>query len=169
MTYRAYAGVGSRKTPLDIQEMMFNFARLACDLGWTLRSGGAEGADEAFERGVHKSYRKEIYLPWGAFNNNQSRWVKPSDEAMERAETLLGPDHWENLSLGGRKLHARNVHQVLGKDCNDPVKFLICWTPRGNITGGTATAIRLAMLHDIPVFNLGFKFDIEKLETIVRG
>lgn len=169
MTYRAYAGVGSRKTPADIQEMFFNFARLACDLGWTLRSGGAEGADEAFERGVSKPYRKEIYLPWGRFNNNQSRETKPSDDAVLMAEEFLGPQHWGNLSQGGKSLHARNMHQVLGKNLNDPVKFLICWTPRGNITGGTATAIRLAMKHDIPVFNLGYQFDIEKLESIVRS
>lgn len=32
--------------------------------GCILRSGGAEGADTAFENGVRSLYNKEIYLPW---------------------------------------------------------------------------------------------------------
>ena len=32
---------------------------------------------------------------------------------------------------------------------------MICWTPDGKIVGGTATALKLTMKYDIPVFNLG--------------
>lgn len=45
---------------------------------------------------------------------------------------------WIKLSWGAQKLHARNCQQVLGADLNDPVDVLVCWTPNGKETGGTA-------------------------------
>lgn len=56
-----YTGIGSRETPPEIQEIMTNYARKLDKLGFILRSGGAMGADTAFEKG---STNKEIYLPW---------------------------------------------------------------------------------------------------------
>jgi len=47
-----YTGVGSRKTPLSILKVMRKLGyKLAID-GWMLRSGGADGADSAFEKGA---------------------------------------------------------------------------------------------------------------------
>lgn len=170
---KCYAGVGSRKTPIDIQGMMTGFAELAASLQWTLRSGHAEGADQAFEDGVpnKEPYKKEIYLPWGGFNGSDSIFSHPSDLAIEMAQKLLGEAHWENLSAGGQKLHARNIHQVLGKTLNDPVKFLICWTPDGKDQGGTATALRVARMYHVPVFNMATLTEDEekKLEDILYG
>ena len=67
---------------------------------------------------------------------------------------------WERLGRGARSLHARNCHQILGRDLDDPVSFVVCWTPDGATThpgpstGGTGQALRIAAAHDIPVFNL---------------
>ena len=47
-----YAGVGSRETPLHICELMTQIAKKLSSLGWVCRSGGAEGADLAFMRGL---------------------------------------------------------------------------------------------------------------------
>ena len=54
-----------------------------------------------------------------------------------------------------KALHSRNAMQVLGFDLDDPVDFVLCWTPGGNKLGGTATAIRIAEDHNVPVYNLG--------------
>ena len=54
-----YAGIGSTKTPKHIQEIMTEIARLLEIQRYTLRSGGATGADTAFENGVN--HRKEIF------------------------------------------------------------------------------------------------------------
>lgn len=44
--------------------------RLA-QLGWVLRSGGAVGADQAFERGCYRAgWRKAIVLPWPGFDGH---------------------------------------------------------------------------------------------------
>ena len=66
------------------------------------------------------------------------------------------------LKQGGKKLQARNSHQVLGDSLRDPVAFVVCWTTdgaetlkeTGRHTGGTGQAIRLADACNIPVFNL---------------
>lgn len=43
-----YTGIGSRQTPPEILKMMTKIATQLESKGWVLRSGGAEGADEAF-------------------------------------------------------------------------------------------------------------------------
>lgn len=169
MTYKAYAGIGSRKTPEEICDLFTGFASLAESLGWTLRSGAADRADAAFERGVQHDMHKEIYLPWGAFNGSKSLRTKPSSEAMDMARNILGAGHWNNLSDGAKKLHARNCHQVLGMQLTIPAQFVFCWTEKGLVQGGTATAIKLAQLHGIPVFNAGTDVDEDQLEYILRG
>ena len=58
-----YAGIGSRETPIEVQSKMSKVAKMLEDKGYTLRSGGADGADFAFEKGLGKiSKNKEIYL-----------------------------------------------------------------------------------------------------------
>lgn len=48
---KIYAGIGSRKTPKKILEQMRNISSFLAKEGYTLRSGGADGADSAFEDG----------------------------------------------------------------------------------------------------------------------
>lgn len=165
---KTYCGVGSRKTPEDVCELFTNFADFAEHLGWTLRSGAADGADVAFERGVKHDHHKEIYLPWGAFNGSKSQRTKPSAAALGMAKELLGDGHWDNLSEGAKKLHARNCHQILGPHLIDPVQFVFCWTEDGKVQGGTATALKLAALWGIPLFNAGTIVDENMLEMILR-
>ena len=47
-----YTGIGSRETPNEILDRMTRLGSWFSELDWVLRSGGAEGADRAFERGV---------------------------------------------------------------------------------------------------------------------
>jgi predicted Rossmann fold nucleotide-binding protein DprA/Smf involved in DNA uptake len=68
-----YSGIGSRRTPENIQELMVKLGHYLAGRGWVLRSGGAEGADTAFEKGCDQVHgRKEIFLPWKGYNNNKS-------------------------------------------------------------------------------------------------
>jgi hypothetical protein len=145
--YKPYTGVGARATPKGVSSRMTKFASLLPD--WTLRSGGANGADSAFENGA---LNKEIFLPWKGFNSNDSPLFTQSQEARDIAEKIH--PKWTNLTEGMKKLHARNIHQVLGKDLNSPSLFLVCWTENGEEIGGTRTAIICAKENNIPVFNL---------------
>lgn len=72
-----YTGIGNRDTPYEYLEKMTALAFLLEKEGYILRSGGAEGADTAFENGVRSLYYKEIYLPWTFFNNKVHGYVTP--------------------------------------------------------------------------------------------
>lgn len=122
-----YTGIGYRKTPKDIQEFFTWLSGKLEKRGYTLRSGGADGADVAFEEGVIKN--KEIYLPWKKFNENDSELYKVCSRAMGIASEFH--QGWRYLPTTVKKLHGRNVYQVLGKSLDIPSKFVICWTPDG--------------------------------------
>ena len=146
-----YAGIGSRETPEPVLKTMREMARELAEKNYTLRSGGADGADFAFEQGCDLVHgRKEIYLPWRFFNGNKSGLFKPSKEAMALAEKFHPA--WYMLSGGAKKLMARNSHQVLGINLDDPVDFIICWTDPKR--GGTTQALRIAEAYGIKIFNL---------------
>jgi hypothetical protein len=133
-----------------------------------LRSGGAPGADSAFEQGSHSSL-KEIYLPWELFNNNKSSLTSPDPKAFEIAKQVH--PCWNKCSGAAKKLHARNVHQILGKDLNSPVSFVIYWaeTKNGLVQGGTATAVHLAKNLNIPTHNLKEKTIRKAWENIAKN
>jgi len=71
-----------------------------------------------------------------------------------------------------QKLHGRNVSQVLGFEMSQdqPSSMLIAWYPEINNVpqGGTATAIKLAKHHKIPVLNLFRTEDRERIERQIR-
>ena len=158
MTY--YTGIGSRETPEKTLKFMTVIAEWLYNRNYVLRSGGADGADSAFEKGAGN--RKEIYLPWKGFNNNLSSLYSIPKEAFEIASRIHPA--WEKCTPTVRKLHARNVLQVWGKDLHTFSRFVICWTKEGKYVGGTATAIKLAEKVGIPVFNLAIKSHREKIK-----
>lgn len=166
-----YAGIGSRQTPPHICTFFKNLASILEENDFVLRSGAADGADSAFESGIKNPDNKEIFLPWESFNNHSSNMF-PNDECFRIAEHFH--PKWSKLSSGAKKLHARNIKQILGDDLDDPVDFVLCWTIDGETIGGTATAIKLAESLDVPVLNFGkyseisdmiFKFTIF-METV---
>jgi hypothetical protein len=150
-----YSGVGSRGTPPEILDFMTDIAHFLSETGYILRSGGAPGADTAFEAGVPDPAKKEIYLPWKDFNGNGSSRFRVTDEALKLASEFHPA--WDKLSYGARKLMGRNGYQVLGFRLLDPVEFVVCWTKGGKETGGTAQAIKIAKSRRIPVYNLFFE------------
>lgn len=150
-----YTGVGSRQTPQNILDIMQLFARMMARKGYVLRSGHADGADMAFERGCDQSEGdKEIYIPWYRFNGSSSKLYHIPGWAYDQAGEIIG-ERWRFLKPPVKKLHARNVLQVMGLTEDDPKsEFLVCWTPYGAAVGGTSTAIFMANLVEIPVINL---------------
>lgn len=161
-----YAGIGARKTPKNILELMSNIGEHYAKCGFILRSGGADGADKAFEIGCDRvNGKKEIYLPWKGFNGSTSEFILSSNEAYKIASEFH--PSWDYLKSSVKGLHARNTHQILGSDLKTPSKFVVCWTEKGLDIGGTAQAIRLARGSGIKVFNIGayenlrdFKLDL---------
>lgn len=167
-----YAGIGSRETPENIKSIMSRVATGLESMGWTLRSGGAHGADEAFEDGVQLAENKEIYLPWGGYNGRvSSKGVfvgYVSTEVQMQAMSIAEECHpnWAACSPGARMMHARNVCQVLGRNLNEPIKFVCCWTVGGRRGGGTGQALRLATKLGIPIYDLGLPDHMQVLRDL---
>lgn len=158
-----YAGIGSRETPKEIQELMTKLASTLESKEYILRSGGAPGADSAFEKGIIEEFNKEIYLPWKGFNGSNSPYY--DFQNIEEATKIAKKFHprFDYLSRGAKKLISRNTYQVLGLDLNTPSEFIICWTEGGKLKGGTAQALRIAISLEIPIYNLGKDKDYKEV------
>ena len=165
---KIYAGIGSRTTPAKVVSFITRLARNLDQKSYVLRSGGADGADLAFQRG---STNSEIYLPFAGFNHNTSPLFDIPDEAFALAKSAHPA--WGRLSDVAKKLHARNSQQVFGQNLDKPARLVICWTEDGSETeaetsintGGTRTAIVLADRHGIPVINLAKSDALDRLTS----
>ena len=161
---RYYAGIGSRVTPASILADMQQIAQHLSNNRFILRSGGALGADAAFELGSNGA--KEIFIPW--FSYSKSGNVIP--ESRE-AETIAARNHpnWAACKPAVRKLLIRNVFILLGMDLRMPVEFIICWTPNGDVTGGTGHSLRVAHERAIPIFNIALEDHYRDLVQNLKG
>jgi hypothetical protein len=162
---KTYAGIGSRETPEDVCLIMKNLATKLEAFGYTLRSGGAEKADQAFASGVTKKSNMQIFLPWRGHNAIDSIYTEPSEEAMELAEAYHPA--WNKMGERGKLLQGRNSHIILGENLDDPVDFVICWTQNGGVMGGTGQGMRIANSKKIPIYNLRNEADIQKLSAFL--
>lgn len=157
-----WTGIGSRFGihEADINKMT-EIGMLLTLAGHTLRSGGAEGSDTAFENGVDSAVSgiecfdegfsfKQIFVPWKARDGQ----FLGTEKAFCLAPKFV--PHWDNCTTPVKKLHARNVNQVIGPD--DEVEalssVLIAWTPKGDSVGGSSTAINAANHFNVPIINL---------------
>jgi len=166
-----YAGVGARPlsdknptgTPPKVLGKMRELGQALAEQGWGLRSGGAAGADDAFETGARKASQCaiQIFLPQREFNHrvaNGREYLHDMDPALvKRTEMMARKLHpaGDRLSGFALKAMARNAFQVMGPDLSSLSKAVVCYTHEGGEVGGTGHALRLAALHNVPVLNLG--------------
>ena len=163
-----YAGIGSRETPMEVQGFFEKIAKSFAEQGFVLRSGGAVGADTAFEKGCDEAGgEKEIFLPWAGHNGSDSTLIVNNSEAFTIAERFH--NHWHTLSPKARDLQARNTHQVLGWDLKTHTDFIVCWTKYkdNRPIGGTTQALRIAKEYRIPYFNAGKYEKVEDMERML--
>jgi hypothetical protein len=150
---KIYSGIGSRLTPIDVLGMMTNIASKLDNLGYILRSGAAKGADSAFELG---STNKEIFKAENC-----------TSEAMKLSRQFHPA--WHKLDAYAKRLHGRNSLIILGKYLNDPVDFIILWTPNGLEVGGSGQAMRIATHFKIPMFNLANEEHKQRLLKFINS
>jgi hypothetical protein len=151
------AGIGSRETPNNILLEMELIGRYCKENSITVRSGHADGADWAFEKGAQE--RCIAYLPWDRFNSQLKSNAKlvtvPYDDKYFQITKTFHPNV-KALSKGALSLMNRNGCQVLGLNLDKYANFVVCWTKDGKLAGGTAQAIKIANFYDIPVYNMFF-------------
>jgi len=147
-----YTGIGSRRTPTATLLAMTQVARTLSHAGFTLRSGGAVGADQAFQGG--SDCNANIYLPQD---------IDLKSQQAQFCYNLLQPHIPFNLRACKpyvQQLLLRNMQQLFGVLGSDEPKseFVICYTPIKDYTsheaGGTRYATLVALHHNIPVINM---------------
>lgn len=166
---KIYAGIGATKTPQDVLNLITLVSAQMSEMNWMLRTGGADGADNAFAEGTAN---REIHLPWNGYNKlwqSAGRGVHVPCISKEIQEiTAAHHPYWDNLSQGAKKLMYRNTTILLGKELEAHAKLVICWTRKDEITGGTGHGMRIASAYGIPVFNLASDRDINDLQEFVN-
>jgi len=138
-----YAGIGARTAPEDAKKLARQYASILTKKGYRLRSGAAKGMDTAFEEGAGDN--KEIYT------------VKDCEDwCLEEVSKYVPLDRppLKNMKPFVQQLLGRNMKQILGARGNQPVEFVVCWTPLGKDDGGTGYPIRCAKARGITVYNL---------------
>lgn len=178
MSVQVYAGIGPRKTPPDVFNVMVELGRLLCARGWTLRTGGAEGADTAFLNGcLLWEPRDELYLPEPGYNGHQASaavLARPMPSAYAIA-AKYNQTWWANHTERAKALHARNAHIILGRHLIDPVRMVVTWTRDGSNdgvgrSGGTAAALRIVAgeAPDALIFNLARPEHMERINRFIN-
>ena len=152
-------------------KLCYNVCMRLAQLGITFTSGlceiGMDGiAQKAYSKavdlGLAKESQFEVYVA-DQYNIRRSTLPRKhlaivrNKDLIYETERIASEVHpaWDRCNEWARGMHSRNCHQILGYDLQSPVDAVICWTPDGKIVGGTATALKLSMKYDIPVFNLG--------------
>ena len=172
----AYAGVGSRRTPPDIQQAMADIAQRLGDAGIALSTGGADGADQAFETGALRTDAPiTVHTPWPGYNGYRPGrdtgtdidvvHPKPTDRLGGQSFADLARRHhpyWNRCRRGARALFVRNV-SILAGALDDggnrlPVRAVLAYTPsglpHGREAGGTGHTLLTAATLGIPFVNL---------------
>ena len=171
----AYAGVGSRRTPAAVLAAMRDIAETLGNLGWALSTGGADGADTAFQDGALRTDAAiTVHAPWSGYNGFRPGRERASDIDVvvpRPHERLRGVPYadlarrhhpfWGRCGRGARALFLRNVSILAGARNGDdlvPPAFVLAWTANGLGTGrdagGTGHTLRLADALGIPAVNL---------------
>jgi hypothetical protein len=109
-----YSGIGSRRISLFDCLLLKQVSTRLEKNGYTLRSGGAEGSDKAFESGVNRE-NKVIFRPHHA-----------TYEAVQIAK-LFHPA-WDTLNEYVKKLMGRNCQIILGE--NLILRFIIHYSKK---------------------------------------
>lgn len=164
--------VGSRDVTAEEYALMVGIGERLAELGWVIRSGGADGADSAFEEGWDNkgSSLKEIYIPWQGFNGRRAGSgviIANHLGSFTAAKQMASEIHpaWDKCSIGAQGLHARNCYQVLGRNLDKPSTMLIACAPEvgDSVKGGTRTAWEVARKHKVKCFNLRNTADLERI------
>ena len=174
-----YAGVGSRLTPPTVLEHMSKLAEVLANAGFWLSTGGASGADNAFENGALLARAPvTVHIPWPQYNHYRPGFdlstntivihPRPTDTIAGLTYQELARRHhpaWHRCSRGARALFTRNVSILAGTTPQGstprPIRAVVAFTPNGKShgrpAGGTGHTLRVAGGLSIPTINLSPK------------
>ena len=152
---KIYAASGAKIISEEDQEEITQLALILDKQGYTLRTKKEIGTTQAFAQG---SANKEIYTE-NNIPDNKSQEI--TDIAFQNTE------NWEHKYM---KFHIRNTTLITGQNNNETIKFLLIFSPEGNIRKDNETEIRTARKLNVPIIILTENFKKEHaLEAIEKS
>ena len=162
------------EVPVEVIEKIKSTFEELNTLGFTLRATG-DNRDKLAVEGEKAYERKEYHIPFKKFNPDvEAKTSKPSKFAYEIAAKYHRA--FTKVSNVVRGFLARNVHIMLGSDCNTPVNFIIIYTSCGIETtknikfetaGNVSFNIDLAEELNVPIFNFKNENAKERLTSFL--
>lgn len=163
MGNKTYAGIGSKKAGPVICSKAQRLGYYLANREWTLYSSHSPNFEVNLELGADASSLGEtlIFLPHSGYNGALSNFSEPLPFSYAIAQELYS--EWDSLNFKNKTIISNVCHQILGRNLESPVSFVLCWTEDGSSTfhdipsdsGPVYFGIKLASMVGIPVFNLG--------------
>jgi hypothetical protein len=157
--YMPYVACGNRDMPAAILATIVGYIKQLDARGYTLRTGGREGPEDAYDR--LPLIRKETHLPWKGFMDKDSKFTYTS----ESARILAAKFHpsFDGVKPVIQTFLATDLRLIMGKELRSPALFLITWSEDGAEstsektarTGNAAQFVSVASQLKIPIFNFG--------------
>lgn len=136
--------------------------------GWTIRSGNATGADQAFAAGGNSVDPTAVVvcLPWWRYNVEaivDGNVISQGPAEWDFEQASHHHPAWDRLTRGPRALMARNYQIIHGcRESKEPAGVVLAFR-RPDHRGGTENAIGVARVAGIPVLDVSQL----SLETII--
>lgn len=121
--------------------------------------------------------KAESYLPWKKFNEDVTSVIpRPSLTAYQHA--AFYHKAFKKLPNPVRAIISKDIHVILGKECDSPIEFLICFSNDGadsikstnfKTTGPLSFPIAVCEQMGIPVFNLKNDGAFKKLVEFIKN
>lgn len=124
--------------------------------GYIFRSGAKIGSEKYFELAIYSNSHKEMCT----FNDL-------NDKAFNIARLFYSD--FDKLHKSKQKRLARIVTVILGKDLNNPLKFLITFTKNGYSTNEIAFAITLAKAYNIHICDMFYSDIRNRIDVFINS
>ena len=166
MSNRVITGIGSRNTPTNVLLAMEQIGAWCKKNKIYVRSGHADGADYAFEKGAQEYTL--VYLPWNTFNSQLPILGKhiefPSEDLrlLSFCKQIVNDCHpaADKLTNIHWKFMIRNVLQLSGYQQTHYSSAVVLYADvrddifgKEQVQGGSNLVFQFARKRGIPIFN----------------
>lgn len=148
MKRKYYAGIGDKKLPPQLPQIIQKVARGLQEEGYCLRNNGMDGAEREFMKGVSD---KQLILPWNSFNGLKSQYNTAPEAALQIAYNHI--NLYGDMSHSKQEIMLAKIQTVLGVDCKTPVDMVVCYS-FDELYGESAQMVSLAKAYQIEIVNL---------------
>lgn len=167
-----WCGVGSREVAPEIVPLMEWIGHCMALLEGVLCTGDALGADTHFFVGYNRGRKAKMPPAQIYYTRKKNQRGLEHDPVLGQHEFERYPDtvhlaqdaayeargSFEGLFPSGVALHSRNAFQVLSETMDMPRRMTIYYAKpvgkKGNVKGGTNTAVQISRKNKIPTINL---------------